>query len=157
MNSPLTYKRPTEETKPMRVIFDLDGTLSNAEHRVHYLTGEIKDWRAFYAECAGDQPIRPIMDVLTALGLMGAEIHIWTGRSAEVEAETVAWLEANDLDDIALKMRPVGDHSPDTELKAKWLAECGWTPDLVFEDRASVVEMWRSHGIICAQVAPGNF
>jgi hypothetical protein len=141
----------------MKVVFDLDGTLANAEHRVHHLTGEVKDWRAFYAACKDDQPVRPIMDVLTALELMGAEIHIWTGRSSEVESDTLAWLEAHDLDNIELKMRPAGDHSPDTELKAKWLAECGWTPDLVFEDRASVVEMWRSHGIVCAQVAPGNF
>lgn len=30
----------------MKAIFDLDGTLANADHRVHHLTGEIKDWRA---------------------------------------------------------------------------------------------------------------
>jgi hypothetical protein len=141
----------------MRVIFDLDGTLANAEHRVHHLTGEVKDWRAFYAACKDDEPVRPIVEVLGALEIIGAEIHIWTGRSAEVEADTMAWLESHDLGGIELKMRPTGDHSPDTELKAKWLAECGWIPDLVFEDRASVVEMWRSHGIVCAQVAPGNF
>lgn len=77
----------------------------------------------------------------------------------EVAPETLAWLARHgiDLDDVPLRMRLVGDHRPDTELKAGWLAEVRSKPDLVFEDRSSVVEMWRSHGIICAQVAPGNF
>ena len=141
----------------MRVIFDLDGTLANAEHRVHHLTGEVKDWRAFYADCANDEPIRPLILIAEMLAVFNWEVHIWTGRSAEVAAETEAWLAAQGLDDFSLRMRPVGDHQPDTTLKEGWLGECGWTPDLVFEDRASVVDMWRSHGIICAQVAPGDF
>jgi phosphoglycolate phosphatase-like HAD superfamily hydrolase len=140
----------------MRVIFDLDGTLANAEHRVHHLTGEVKDWRAFYAKCAKDELVQPMADVLAALYMMGAEIHIWTGRSEEVEIETLEWLDRHDIE-ADVKMRPASDHRPDTELKAQWLAECGWKPDIVFEDRASVVEMWRSHGIVCCQVAPGDF
>jgi hypothetical protein len=54
-------------------------------------------------------------------------------------------------------MRGIGDHQPDTQLKQNWLKTQANLPDLVFEDRASVVEMWRSNGIVCCQVAPGNF
>jgi len=38
-----------------------------------------------------------------------------------------------------------------------WLDECDMKPDLVFDDRASVVTMWRENGIACAQVAAGDF
>jgi hypothetical protein len=141
----------------MRVIFDLDGTLANSEHRVHHLTGAVKDWRAFYAACDLDEPVAPILATMGAMIAAGHNCEIWTGRSAEVAEETCHWLARHGLGDVLLRMREAGDHQPDTTLKAGWLEEVGWTPDLVFEDRASVVEMWRSHGIICCQVAPGNF
>jgi hypothetical protein len=141
----------------MRVIFDLDGTLANADHRAHHLTGEVKDWRAFYAECAADEPVRPLILIAQTLAVFNWEVHIWTGRSAEVADKTEVWLAAQGLDDFSLRMRAIGDHRPDTKLKAGWLAECGWVPDLVFEERSSVVAMWRAHGILCAQVAPGDF
>lgn len=140
----------------MKVVFDLDGTLANAEHRVHHLTGEVKDWRAFYAECDKDEPVVPIVETLKAFVAAGHEIEIWTGRSDEVAAPTIDWLVRH-VGFIRLQMRKEGDHQPDTTLKASWLEQASVKPDLVFEDRASVVEMWRSHGIVCAQVAPGQF
>jgi hypothetical protein len=32
----------------------------------------------------------------------------------------------------------------------------GYQPTMAFDDRDQVVEMWRAHGIACAQVAEGN-
>lgn len=145
----------------MRVIFDLDGTLANSEHRVHHLTGEVKDWRAFYSACDMDEPVAPIVATMKAMVAAGHDCEIWTGRSSEVVDETIHWLERHGLGEQKIRMRPIGDHQPDTALKAGWLEQSilatDHKPDLVFEDRASVVEMWRSHGIVCAQVAPGNF
>lgn len=38
------------------------------------------------------------------------------------------------------------------------MTEGGWRkPDIVFEDRKRMVEAWRSRGIMCVQVAPGDF
>jgi hypothetical protein len=55
-------------------------------------------------------------------------------------------------------MRDAGDHTQDRELKAQWLAEYGkQRVFLVFDDRSSVVEMWRKEGFPCFQVAPGEF
>jgi hypothetical protein len=54
-------------------------------------------------------------------------------------------------------MRDEGDHRPDIILKKEWLDACDVKPSLVFEDRASVVSMWRENGIRCCQVAPGDF
>ena len=33
----------------------------------------------------------------------------------------------------------------------------GWNPELVFDDRTSVVDMWREKGLRAVQVAPGDF
>lgn len=143
-------------TQQLFVVFDLDGTLALTEHREHLV--KAKDWRAFYAACDGDAPCAPLIATANALNSAGHRVEIWSGRSAEVRVKTEAWLKPHGiLGALPLKMRPEGDHRPDTALKGEWLAGAVRKPDLVFEDRASMVEMWRSHGIVCAQVAPGNF
>ena len=144
--------------QPMFVVFDLDGTLALTEHRAHFLDrpNRDKDWRGFYAACDKDEPCHPIIRTLHALKSSGADVEIWSGRSDEVMPLTIAWLNHHELGHIPLRMRQEGDHRADTVLKAEWLDE-GRTPDLVFEDRASVVALWRSRGIVCCQVAPGDF
>ena len=57
-------------------------------------------------------------------------------------------------------MRRDNDRRSDKDIKSEMLVEImgsGFTPTLVFDDRASVVDMWRSKGIRVAQVAPGQF
>ena len=146
-----------EVRKHMKVVFDLDGTLALTSHRNHFLERDKKDWRGFYAACDKDDPCHPIIRTLMALWITGADVEIWSGRSKEVLDKTMAWLEANGVGAIPIKMREEGAHRPDTVLKEEWLLECDARPQLIFEDRASVVAMWRSHGIVCAQVAPGDF
>lgn len=146
-------------TLQLFVVFDLDGTLALTEHRAHFLDrpNAEKDWRGFYAACDRDRPCLPLIRAARDLWVAGHQVEIWSGRSAEVADKTAAWLVEHGLDALPIKLRPEGDHQPDTKLKAAWLNEASRKPDLVFEDRASMVEMWRSHGIVCAQVAPGNF
>jgi phosphoglycolate phosphatase-like HAD superfamily hydrolase len=146
-----------EVRKRMLVIFDLDGTLALTEHREHFLKREKKDWRGFYAACDKDEPCYPIIRTMLALHSTGADVRIWTGRSAEVSDKTTTWLGECGAGMIPIRMREEGDHRPDTILKEEWLNELDAKPSLVFEDRASVVAMWRSHGIRCCQVAPGDF
>lgn len=57
-------------------------------------------------------------------------------------------------------MRADGDHQDDQHLKRRLLARIradGFDPVLAIDDRRRVVEMWRAEGLICAQVADGNF
>lgn len=143
----------------MFVVFDLDGTLANTDHRAHFLTrpSREKDWRGFFAACDQDRPHPHIVAVFHALKLAGHEIEIWSGRSDEVRDKTEAWLRANCLDGVPLRMRKEGDYTADDALKMSWLAESSRKPHLLFDDRAKVVAMWRDHGIPCCQVAPGDF
>lgn len=53
------------------VIFDIDGTLANAEHRVHHLQKEPKDWDAFFAGCTQDTPIEPVMELVRLFFVTG--------------------------------------------------------------------------------------
>ncbi len=137
------------------IIFDLDGTLADCTHRVPL----IPDWDAFFAACDKDKPIWAIIDVYNALFDHDAwDIHIWSGRRDSEREKTVHWIERHHIHSPGvLKMRPAGDDRSDAELKSQWLDEAEFVPMLIFEDRASVVQMYRDRGIRVAQVAPGKF
>jgi phosphoglycolate phosphatase-like HAD superfamily hydrolase len=143
----------------MFVVFDLDGTLAQIEHRLHFIddSSSRKDWAGFHKACERDEPCGPVIAALEALMAAGHEVEIWSGRSDDAAEQTLTWLVAHGLGHVRFRLRPAADRRPDTELKAQWFDEASRKPDLVFEDRASVVAMWRSRGVICAQVAPGNF
>lgn len=140
-------------------IFDLDGTLADASHRLHFIQGEKKDWRSFFAACANDKPILPTIRTFQELR-REAEVWIWTGRSDEVKSQTIKWWIDNDCVPHEWSMRLAGDHRPDHEVKRGWLSAIGSDRDrivAVFEDRDQVVRMWRECGLTCYQVAPGEF
>jgi hypothetical protein len=55
-------------------------------------------------------------------------------------------------------MRAASDFTPDEELKRQWIEEYKLEHILcIFDDRKKVVDMWRSLGLTCFQVAPGDF
>ncbi|WP_067070380.1 phosphatase domain-containing protein [Roseateles chitosanitabidus] len=125
------------------------------------------DWRAFFAACVHDAPNWPVIGTMMALLKSGADVRIWSGRSAEVMNETLTWLhrwvcgDEIDADELQLMMRREGDHTPDEQLKAGWydaLSEYDRKRLVaVFDDRDKVVAMWRAKGVACFQVAPGSF
>ena len=45
-------------------IFDIDGTLANCDHRLHYVKNKPKNWDAFYSECMDDHVIWPVAEIL---------------------------------------------------------------------------------------------
>ena len=147
----------------MRIIFDLDGTLADISHRLHFIKGEEKDWEGFFAACFGDRPILPACNLFMILSHHPkVNVEIWTGRSSGVRVQTRNWLGVHvpEAQPLKLLMRAHGDHQPDVELKRAWLhnlRENDEDVDLVFEDRDAVVKMWREEGVSCYQVAAGDF
>lgn len=143
----------------MRIIFDLDGTLADLTHRLPLIQQTPRDWRGFFAAVGDDQPIASMVALCIDLSRIHS-VEIWSGRSDECETQTVAWLHQHGLVNITdLRMRKAGDHQPDEKLKEAWLCALPTNerPDLVFDDRTRIVEMWRSNGVRCCQVAPGDF
>jgi hypothetical protein len=122
------------------------------------------NWDAFHAACVDDTPIEPVINLFTDLERM-CDVLIWSGRMDTVRHETVDWLALylgiHSGWSERLKMRPAGDYTPDDQLKESWLRAL--SPEdrarlvMVFDDRDRVVNMWRRNGVVCAQVAPGDF
>lgn len=167
-------------------IFDLDGTLADLKHRRHFVERPVHkcqncmvnfdqprcqfcgfwhpfkpNWDAFHAACVDDTPIDAIIDVLACVRHNESDVWIWSGRMSTVSAETFRWLQDHHIRFDQLKMRPAGDYTPDDQLKESWLH--AMSPEdrarlvMVFDDRQRVVDMWRRNGVVCAQVAPGDF
>ena len=161
----------------MKYIFDIDGTLADCSQRLHFilpskedLAGDIDldkiapDWESFYKDCVNDKPIQSVLMLLLDLQDAGAEILFITGRPCKYMNETIQWLKKYTGGDVkGLWMRKNGDHRPDYIIK-KEIYETQIKPNLgndciagVFEDRKQCVDMWRSLGLTCYQVAEGNY
>lgn len=141
------------------VIFDVDGTLSDSSKRLKYIEGKKKDWNSFYNEVIFDEPIPEVVWLAKTLRDSGCKIVICTGRPEKIRNLTEYWLNKHGVDYDDMFMRPTKDHRPDYIVKGELLDkiyEAGYDPFMVFDDRASVVKMWRETGLICAQVAEDN-
>lgn len=141
-------------------IFDIDGTIADLTHRLPHIQKTSKDWTAFFASVADDAPIEHMIKLAIDVSLAGANIVYVSGRSDECREATETWLRLHALPDGKVFMRRQGDHRPDYQVKVELLAELraeGHNPVMAFDDRNSVVKMWRELGIPCAQVADGDF
>lgn len=144
------------------VLFDMDGTLADLSHRLHFVTSGNKDWDAFFKACPDDKPIVDVIAMLNLMHELGFVILIVSGRSSVMKEETIAWLAKYKIPYHDLFMRGKKDHRPDwqtkqdilTNIKMKYL---GHTIFCAFDDRDQVVDMWRRNGIRCYQVANGGF
>ena len=139
------------------IVFDLDGTLADVEHRRHHLQRPKPRWDRFFAACTEDGLIEGVALAFAAHQQAGHRVEIWSGRSDAVRAETEAWLDRHGLRPDRLLMRRDRDHTPDEVLKEGWLDAADRRPSLIYDDRNKVVAMWRRRGLTCAQVAPGDF
>jgi len=142
--------------------FDLDGTLADLTHRLHYIDRDKgkPDWAAFFTACGKDEPIAPICQLFGDLSSECASKIILSGRSDEVRDLTERWLEAAGLVPDLLVMRKAGDHRSDDIVKSEMLDKLladGWFPILFVDDRKRVVDMWRRRGYTCLQCAEGEF
>lgn len=152
----------------MIYIFDLDGTLANADHRLHLIHQANPDWDGFFKACVNDAPIKPMQRLFNSLASLN-DVRIWTGRNESVREATLRWLQANTfymtpstkrLGKDALLMRPANSRIADDVLKERWLHELRKTydgPIMAFEDRKRVVDMYRRNGVQCLQVVDGDF
>ena len=140
----------------MYIIFDLDGTLADMTHRLSHIQKKPKDWDSFYAACLNDEPIEQMLALCRTLAHFNT-VDIWSGRSDVVRVQTEFWLKKYGINYRTLKMRRDGDYRQDYIVKGEWADTLLAPPDVVFDDRQQVVDMWRSRGVRCCQVAPGDF
>jgi hypothetical protein len=146
-------------------LVDIDGTIADLSHRLHFIQLKPADWDGFFAACPGDAPIYNVIETLRILARNPEVAMILiSGRSEAVRNETLNWLNSFNVPCDELYMRKEGDHRTDDIVKAelldKFLKGYDITESSVtaaFEDRDQVVKMYRSRGIRVFQVAEGNF
>lgn len=148
------------------VIFDIDGTLANVEHRLHHLEGE-KDWAAFFRDMQDDRPIEPIAALARLLhkavearhGLEAVLIVTARPDRSDWRQTTIDWLDIHGITYDRIYFRAEDDRRPDQLVKADILQRIldeGYDPQLVIDDRPQVVKMWREHGLTTLQCAPAD-
>ncbi len=142
------------------IIFDIDNTLANGEHRQAFLRSHPRNWAAFNAAMHLDEPHADIIWLLKELWTTGNRILIATGRNEDDREPTEAWLNKHSIPYQNLYMRPAKDYRDDAIIKKEIYEQMkadGYDPFMVFDDRDRVVKMWREIGLRCCQVAPGDF
>ena len=144
------------------VICDIDGTLADCSHRLHYLQETPRNWASFFDTMMRDSPRTAVIQDVHVLEQQGHEIFLVSGRPDTYRGKTEAWLWDHCRQQFswrALFMRQGGDHRPDTVVKEEMLRR--YFPDLsciylVIDDRPQVIEMWRSHGLDVMDVGNGT-
>ena len=143
------------------IIFDVDGTIADVEHRRHFVTQRPADWKSFKEETVNDTPVEWVCDIAKRHIARGDDVAFFSARNESqrgvTETQISEWIGDGHK---GLYLRPDGDFRPDEEFKsdlADKFEEFGGKIDIVFDDRNKVVDMWRARGTTCVQVAEGDF
>ena len=146
----------------MLIVFDIDGTLANIEHRLDYVRSKPKNWKAFDAGIPNDVVNPHVAEAFHSLKAAGNEIIFASGRNERSRDATMKWLQDNRFWNYTAKlyMRKADDFRGDDIVKREILdeivADWGRKPDMVFDDRPRVVRMWRDEGIFVFNVYQGE-
>ena len=142
------------------IVFDIDGTLANIEHRRSFVATKPKNWKAFNAGIVNDTPHEDIVFLAQLFWDRGHNVILCSGRGEEQRQVTKDQMKEFEIEYTRLLMRPAKDHRPDDVVKVELLqqirAEFG-NPYLWFDDRTRVVNAIRAEGVRVLQVAPGDF
>lgn len=132
------------------VICDLDGTLCLHHGRSPYDT----------EKCEQDGVNWPVWELL--FRNWAKKIIFVSGRDEQYREKSTNWLKTH-LEwakDWELYMRPHDDRRDDSIVKRELFDKYirgKYNIDFVLDDRTRVVDMWRSLGLTCFQVAEGDF
>jgi hypothetical protein len=139
------------------IVFDLDGTIADIQHRVAYVQRPNPDWNLFYKSVAADKVNIWCLELAKSMAAAGYNIIVVSARSRESQAATDVWFETNwrpaGFKYSVNLIRAEGDYTPDQILKKSWLDSSGLRDRILFvvDDRQRVVDMWRDQGLTCLQ------
>src|SRR6202035_5440100 len=141
------------------VVFDIDGVLSDAAGRQHFLERRRRDWTAFFEAC-GDDPV--IEEIARLLELLDSSLSVilLTGRPGRVQPQTLAWLKRYGLRWDLLVMRSRGDYAQVTSFKQQVVADLrqrSFNLRLALEDDPSNHAMFVAANIPCVYIHSGYY
>jgi hypothetical protein len=141
------------------VVFDIDGVLSDATDRQHFIERGRRDWAAFFEACGEDRVIEEIARLVQLLDPV-LRVVLLTGRPLRVQPQTLAWLEHYGLRWDLLVMRDRGDYSQVTMFKqgvVEDLRAYGLDLQLAMEDDPSNHAMFEAEGVPCVYIHSGYY
>ena len=141
------------------VVFDMDGVLSDARRRQHYIEWPSRDWEGFFAACGDDELIDEVARLLEVVDPQ-LRIILLTARPMRVQPQTLAWLHRYELDWDVLIMREYGDYMASRDFKRRTVDELrgyGFDLRLAFEDDRRNVEMFHAAGVPCIYIHSGYY
>ncbi|WP_329200093.1 MULTISPECIES: phosphatase domain-containing protein [unclassified Streptomyces] len=102
--------RESAHRRPLAV-FDIDNTLSDTDHRQHFLERRPRDWDGFFGAAPADPPLARGV-ALAVESAADCEVVYLTGRPERCRADTVEWLARHGLPEGRLWMRGDRDRRP---------------------------------------------
>ncbi|MFE3200418.1 hypothetical protein [Embleya sp. NPDC059237] len=133
-------------SRPLAV-FDLDGTVADTRHRLHFVEASPRDWDAFFAAATRDAPLAEGVE-LARSSAEAHEVVYLTGRPERCRRDTVDWLDRHGLPAGRLLMRAERDRRPARVAKPALLRKLarGRTVAMVVDDDALVCDAYRAAG-----------
>lgn len=135
------------------ILCDIDGTIADLTHRLHYIKDGNRDWDSFFAEVGDDDFRRDVWKQVVADAKENdARIIFLSGRSDIAREDTETWLWQHCGGDINMPivlMRREFDRRPDTDVKRDifdWHFN-DYNIVRVYDDRPRLVSMWREMGL----------
>lgn len=145
-----TEEYNSDDNLPSAIICDLDGTLA--------LFGDANPYDRDFTKDLVNEKVLKVLESITH----GTELRIIlvSGRKDTAKEQTENWLKQNSIKYDHIFMRKGEDVRKDTVVKREIFENeirKKFNVYLVLDDRNQVVDMWRSLGITCFQVAAGDF
>lgn len=151
-----------EPRRPGRsVLVDVDGVLSDASGRQHFLNNDagVRDWRGFFGAVGSDPPLHAVPSLLD---LLDAELTVilLSARPSWVFELTVDWLHRHRIRWDLLITRGDDDHAGAADFKRGVLFElrdAGFEIEFALDDDERIVEMYRAEELPSLYVHSGYY
>ncbi len=137
------------------MICDLDGTISDCTHRLHFINTTPKNWKSFLTLSEIDPPIPTISEYVRMIHASGLRIIYLTARNHEYYDHSYRWLKKHDYPCVDMQeifMRGLKDHRADVIVKEQIYQEQmlpRFGPAIAgIDDKKSIVDMWNNSGIV---------
>lgn len=109
--------------KTPAIIYDIDGTLSDPTHRLHFIQEEPRDWKSFYEQAPKDPAYRSMIQFLLKRAMEGYKPLYLTSRPESMRDMTTEWLFRFGCPISPIFMRPEGDYRPSEQIKKEQLTQ----------------------------------
>ena len=135
------------------IICDIDWTIANLDHRLHYIKNKPKDHEAFYSSVWQDLPIQQTIDIINSF-YWQYDIVLMSWRRNWCCEDTEHWLAKHWVKYDYLLMRNSFDFRDDVDVKRDLYNFCLKYKYVYFviDDRKRVVDLWKEIGLYTIDV-----